>query len=298
MEDNIISKILSNLKRYLLIMLACVLGAITAPYTILFPFIFSVIYACTYIYGKANNHIFPQYFFICLAFIIANNSASGVQSVPAILKWGLIIIGVLLIFNFTKLLIKHTPLRSSDKIVHKTQPNYIKFVKENRSTIYKALVHSLILFIVSWVAYIVYDHRGYWMIISAAAVLIGNEYAKISVRGQRRIIGALISLIVLCGLIFFNANTIVLTIFAIVSTVCTTILMPKKYILGSACVSIQATVSNILISGDFGYEIVFQRVLWTIIGSILTLALCYIFDKLIPSLYENYTKEKLIVSYK
>ncbi|MFI3162969.1 MAG: hypothetical protein R3Y65_00845 [Bacillota bacterium] len=41
-----------------------------------------------------------------------------------------------------------------------------------------------------------------------------------------------------------------------------------------------------------------ERVIWTILGAILALALCFVLDKVIPSLYENYTKEKLIVARK
>lgn len=297
MEQNILSKIIANAKGYLLVLCAVIFGAITAPYTILVPFVFCIMYPCAYIYGAANNHKKPQYFFICLSFLIANNMASGVRDVPAIILWGLIIICALLIIQFIVLCIKRVPFRQTDKSLQRVKPKYIGFIKENPAIIKKASVHSLILFIVSWVAYFLYDHRGYWMIISSAAILIGNEYAKIIVRGKRRMLGALIGLIVLCGLVFFNANPIVLIIVAIAAMVGATICMPKKYILGCAFVSIHATVSKIIASGDLSYTIALQRVLWTVTGACITMALCKVADKLFPTLYSNHTKEKLIAKY-
>ncbi|WP_249030404.1 FUSC family protein [Tannockella kyphosi] len=213
-----------------------------------------------------------------------------------IVKWGLLFTVILLVFTFIRLRKKGAPLHSADSISQGAMCKYKTFFKENRMIIQRTRIHCLIIFVVCWVGYLVYDHRGYWLIISASAVLIDGEYGKIWTRGNRRIIGALISMIVLGGLVFWDANMVVLIAVAIITMIGIGFFMPNKYIMGSACIGMHATTANILASGDLSYSIVGQRVLWTIVGAVLTLVLCYVFDKLLPSLYQDHAKEKLIVA--
>lgn len=139
---------------------------------------------------------------------------------------------------------------------------------------------------------------GYWIMVSASAVLIGEEYGKISARGKRRMAGTVVSMIVLSSLVFFNANTIALVVLLVLTMIGMGYFMPDKYIMGSACIGMNAAVCGVLVGGTLSYAIVFQLVFWTVVGSLLTLVVCYVLDKLIPSLYEDYTKEKLIVARK
>ncbi|WP_409967365.1 FUSC family protein [Bengtsoniella intestinalis] len=245
-----------------------------------------------------NHYKFPFYFHIGLIFLIINNQGGGVEVATDIVKWGLLLTVILLVCTGMKLHKKGVPFHSADGIAQSTMCKYKTFFKENSGIIQRTLAHCLIIFVICWVGYFVYDHRGYWLIISASAVLIGGDYGRISMRGHRRMIGALISMVVLGGLVFWDANTVVLIAVAVTTMLGIGFFMPNKYIMGSACIGMHATVGNILASGDLSYTIVGQRVLWTILGAILTLVLCYVCDKLLPTLYQDYTKEKLIVAKK
>ncbi|MFI3166829.1 MAG: FUSC family protein [Bacillota bacterium] len=298
MEENILSKIISRTLLCLSLILVCAVGAIAAEYTVVVPFAFTAIYGFSYIFWKANNGKFPYYFHMALLFLIASNKDGGVESVVGIVTWGLIITLIILAISFVKLRKNQMPMFSRDNVIQGMMHKYKTFFNENSHIMTKLLAHCLIVFLVSWIAYFVYDHRGYWIIVSASAVLIGGEYGRISARGKRRIVGAFVSAIVVGGLVFFDANTAVLVCVAVATFFGIKFFMPEKYIMGSACIGMNATVCNILASGDLSYDIVIQRVLWTILGAILALALCWILDKVIPSLYQNYTKEKLIVARK
>lgn len=293
---SIFSKMIFSLAISLYLLLVCVLAALTSQYSILIPFIFTIIYACSYIFWKVNNYKFPFYFHIGAVFLVINYQVTGVEASVDIIKWGLLLTIMILAIRFVKLRKQGVPLYSNDHIVQSTILKYKTFFKENPIIIRRTLIHCLIIFSISWLGCLVYDHRGYWLIISASAVLIGGDYGKISVRGKRRIVGTFICIIFLGGLVFFNANTVVLIAVMVISMIGMNYFMPNKYIMGSACIGINAVTGNILISGDLSYTIIVERVIWTILGAILTLMLCYVFDKLLPSLYQDYTKEKLIVA--
>lgn len=70
--------------------------------------------------------------------------------------------------------------------------------------------------------------------------------------------------------------------------------MPFKYILGSACIGLQAVLGNAMMQKCFGYEIFIQRMFWIITGTLLTFILCFLMDRLFENLYTSYTKEPLI----
>lgn len=293
---SIFSKMILSLAVSLYLIFVCVLGAFTCHSAILVPFIFTVVHGCSYIFWKINNHKFPFYFHIGLLFLLTNNQVAGVESAVNIVKWGFLFTFLNLVRIFIRLRKQGVPLYSADNLVQGTFLKYKNFFKENPTIIHRTFVHCLIIFAVSWVGYLVYDQRGYWLMLSASAVLIGGDYGKISIRGKRRIAGTFVCIVFLGGLVFFNANTVVLIAVMVISMIGINYFMPSKYIMGSACIGINAVTGNILISGDLSYAIVGQRVLWTIIGAVLTLMLCYVFDKLLPWMYQDYTKEKLIVA--
>lgn len=142
----ILAKMLSRLTMCIYLILVCVLGAITFQYTILVPFIFVVIYGCSYLFWKANGHKFPYYFHISLMFLIANNQVAEIQAVVDIVKWGLVLTFVVLAFTLINLRKNQTPLLSDDKIIQGTIDKYSNFFKENPSLLSRTFIHCLVVF--------------------------------------------------------------------------------------------------------------------------------------------------------
>ncbi len=64
--------------------------------------------------------------------------------------------------------------------------------KKNLGIVFHTGIHAFILLILGYIATSVYEYRGYWLMVSGLAVLIGDEYGKIITRGLKRILGALI----------------------------------------------------------------------------------------------------------
>lgn len=171
---------------------------------------------------------------------------------------------------------------------------YKKLLEEDNLVILRSAVHSGILFLLGWISYIVYGHRGYWLLLSGSAVLIEEDLGKIHVRGMRRIIGAGAGFLIATVFVLADGTKTGLIILYITATVGAFMLMPQKYILGSACIGLQAAAANAFIEGKMGFTILLERACWTIIGALITLILCYIADRLFLNLYHDYKKDKLI----
>ena len=167
-------------------------------------------------------------------------------------------------------------------------------VTNNTKRLHRSTVHTLVLFLIAWSEFLFYDYRGYWIMISACAVFIGEDYGKIQIRGLRRIAGAFIGFAVGWIMMKCNAGTISFIIGYICAFIITTITMPNKYILGSAGISLQAVCGNAIAEGRLTLVLLSERFVWTVVGASLAILLCMLSDKVFSSLYEDKTRYKLI----
>lgn len=274
--------------------LVALMGFTTRNSLVFVPFLFAIINFCSYLFFKSNKHKFPYYFHIGLLFLLTNNNVGGNLSSKGIIYIGIGLTVLTACIMVVRRRIKGAPFFNKQSYVNYLYEKYQKLLEEDNLVIQRSTIHSSILFLLGWISYAVYGHRGYWLLLSGSAVLIGEDLGKIHIRGLRRIVGAGVGFLIATVFVLAGGSKAGLIILYIAATVGTFMLMPQKYILGSACIGLQATSANAFIEGKMGFTIVFERACWTIIGALITLALCYIADKLFKNLYCYYEKESLI----
>lgn len=270
------------------------MGFITRNSLVFVPFLFAIINFCSYLFFKANKHKFPYYFHIGLLFLLTNNNVGGNLSLKGIISVGIGLTALTACIMVVYRKIKGSPLFDKQSYINYICEKYKKLFEEDKLVIQRSAIHSGILFLLGWVSYAVYGHRGYWLLLSGSAVLIGEDMGKIHIRGLRRIAGAVAGFLIAAVFVLAGGSKAGLIILYIAATVGAFMLMPKKYILGSACIGLQATSANAFIEGKMGFTILLERAGWTIIGAVITIALCYIADKLFKNLYCDYERESLI----
>lgn len=269
-------------------------GFATRNTLVFVPFLFAIINFCSYLFFKSNKHKFPYYFHIGLLFLLTNNNVGGNLSSKGIVSIGIGLTVLIACIVVVRRKIKGSPFFNQQSYTNYLYEKYKKLLEEDKLVVQRGAIHSGILFLLGWISYVVYGHRGYWLLLSGSAVLIGEDLGKIHVRGLRRIVGAGIGFLIAAIFVLTGSSKTGLIILYIAATVGAFMLMPQKYILGSACIGLQATAANAFIEGKMGFTILFERACWTIIGALITIALCYIADKLFKNLYCDYEKDSLI----
>ena len=270
------------------------IGFATKNMMVFVPFLFAIINFCSYLFFKSNKHKFPYYFHIGLLFLLTNNNVGGNLSLKSIVSIGIGLTISIACIMIVRRKIKGAPFFNQQSYVNYLCEKYKELFEEDKFVIQRSAIHSGILFLLGWISYVVYGQRGYWLLLSGSAVLIGEDFGKIHVRGLRRIVGAGVGFLIAAVFVLAGGSKAGLIILYIAATVGAFMLMPQKYILGSACIGLQATSANAFIEGKMGFTILLERACWTIIGALITIALCYIADKLFKNLYCDYEKESLI----
>lgn len=285
---------LSTLFTGISLTLVALMGFITRNSLIFVPFLFAIINFGSYLFFKANKHQFPYYFHIGLLFLLTNNNIGIDLSSKIIVFIGIGLTVLTACIMIVRQKVKGTAFFDQQSYTNYLCEKYKKLLEEDDLVIHRSAIHAGILFLVGWISYAVYGHRGYWLLLSGSAVLIGEDLGKIHIRGVRRIIGTVAGFLIATVFVLAGGSKAEMIILYIAATVGAFMLMPHKYILGSACIGLQATSANAFIEGKMGFTILLERTCWTIVGAIITLALCYIADKLFKDLYCDYEKESLI----
>lgn len=271
-----------------------VLGIFTVAHIFIVPFAFAGIYFVSYLFWKTHNANFPYYFHIALLFLMMNNGLAAklnYRSLAILFTFITFLFSCISLNNSRK---KGLEFRSISVSVSEIYNRWENMFQENTDIVFHAGIHACILLILGYIATLIYKYRGYWLMVSGLAVLIGDEYGKIITRGLKRILGAFVGFFIGILLVSLNAKEPILIVILLLTYVGVFALMPFKYILGSACIGLQAVLGNAMMQNCFSYEIFMQRMFWTIAGTILTFALCFLMDKSFPNLYTNYEKEPLI----
>lgn len=270
------------------------LGIFTLKILYIVPFIFSGIYFVSYLFWKTHNVNFPYYFHITLLFLLMNNGLAAKLNYKKLM---IAFMFIILLFSYISLhnsRKKQLEFEAISDAIKEICNRWKNMLRKNPGIVFHTGIHAVILLILGYVSAFVYEYRGYWLMVSGLAVLIGDEYGKIITRGLKRILGAFIGFFVGILLVSTNANGAILIIIFLLTYVGIFSLMPFKYILGSACIGLQAVLGNAMMQKCFGYEIFVQRMFWTILGTVLTFILCFMMDKLFENLYTSYTREPMI----
>jgi hypothetical protein len=277
-----------------LIVFAYGLGVLTQDTMFLMPLLFSAIYIVSLVVWKAGGAKFPFYFHIALLYLLASTGVTDAMRPSVVVCLGLTILCLTALLLLIESLKQRDGAAGKRKAAAYLKTAYHRAVDDDPSFTKKACTHAIILLLVSIAGFIMLDHEGIWIMISASAVLIGDEIGPIQTRSARRIVGALIGFFVCIALVKLGASRTTLILTYVIATLGMMVLMPRKYILGSACIGLSATIAIALLTDSFGYTIALERLVWTIAGAVSTVFLCKLANWLISGLDTNYEREKLI----
>ncbi|SHJ62365.1 FUSC family protein [Parasporobacterium paucivorans] len=294
MEKTIKYRMLSSFLTCAFLCAICLLGVLSKDVMILIPFLYAGINFVSYIFWMKTEMAFPFYFHIGMTYLILSNTES-----LSVYEWLILWCGITVIIVVTFLLIgvkKHESF-GKDSAINMIIKKYKTSIHNNQLRIKRAAMHSIVLFIISWSEYLVHDYKGFWIMISAGAVMIGEDYGKIQTRGLRRIVGAFLGFAIGGVLLILGAGKIALISCYIIALIISCFAMPKKYILGSACIGLEAVSGNALAEGTLSSALIVERLIWTIVGAALAIGFCVICDKIIKNIYEDKSRDKIIARY-
>ncbi|SDB31675.1 FUSC family protein [Eubacterium oxidoreducens] len=291
MEKTISERLLSSVLVCGYLFAVCILGVFTKNMIVLIPFVYAAVIFSSYVFWLKTEMKFPFYVHIGMTYLVLCHLES-----LSVKNWILVwtAIASLAILAQMVLGIKNHESFGKDSALKVIYERYRLTVSNNKKRLYRTTVHTLILFFIAWSELLFYDYRGYWIMISACAVFIGEDYGRIQIRGLRRIAGAFLGFAVGWIIMICNAGTISCIACFVCAVIVTAIVMPDKYILGSAGISLQAVCGYAMSEGSLTLDLLSERLVWTIVGASLAILLCMLSDKIFNSLYEDKTRYKLI----
>lgn len=156
------------------------------------------------------------------------------------------------------------------------------------------LILSIVVFIVLGVLTVVFcDSHAYWSIISAIIILVSAEATQISKRSILQLIGAFIGFFAGAIIASFGLGPIGNTLFLVLGAILVVGFLPaKRYALGSAGIGLVIVALSSLSVGEVSWDIIWQRLLWTIVGAVIVLLTVYVDGKLCAKKLSEATKAK------
>ena len=275
-----------NLKAIMLhglaLLLAFVLGASTAMIPWSAPFIISILSFVAFIASKVFRIPKPDYFFVIMLYATGYNfqaaSFTGILQHSTYLLYG--IAGSLLSGCLVSLLEK-LPYRvmKEDFQLLSVRDKYRLMLMEHPNTLLKALHFSMVLFIATYIAYLLRDSNGYWVLISAAAVLAGEHMDRIKDRTVGRVLGGIVGLLMGFLLMSLGLPLVVKALILVILNVLTELYMPTNYMVANFFTNPQVLLLMTISSNFTSLTLIPMRFSGTLIGSLLALVLIFVMER-------------------
>jgi uncharacterized membrane protein YccC len=164
--------------------------------------------------------------------------------------------------------------------IEKTKFEKLKVINKYYVSIYQkpeiflnAFHFSMILFVAGYVSYLLRDTYGYWVLISTAAVLSGEEIQHIQRRYVGRILGSIVGLLI--GAMLVNTEpSLVLTIALLtVLNICIEYFMPRNYAIANFFTNPLVLLLGRLTTGTFTMNMITYRLTGVVLGSVIAFVL-------------------------
>ena len=137
----------------------------------------------------------------------------------------------------------------------------------------KALHFSMVLFIATYIAYLLRESNGYWILISAAAVLAGEHMEKIKNRTIGRVLGGIVGLLLGFLLMSLHLFLPVLAVVLIILNVLTELYMPINFFTNPQVLLLMTIGSSFT-----PLQLIPLRFSGALIGSLLAMILIFVMD--------------------
>lgn len=236
-----------------------------------------ILHLLTNIYGIPN----PKYFFIIVFFIIGSNFKVGDWHHGLVLSMYLFI-GVFtsLIMAFVVCWVRGFPnfVKGQNRLRWRLKDSYRAALDEQPKLILRAIHFSEIIFISAYLAMLMKEQRGYWILITSSAILLGNNFKGIKARSIDRLFGSMVGVLIgsallqiHCGL--FGKSIILSILFALVIY-----FAPRSYLATNFFATPQGYMLISLTSKYQPHHLMQYRLIDTVIGAVIAFGLVAIME--------------------
>lgn len=276
---------------------AFILGAGTAMFPWSLPFVIAILSFTAFIVSKVFRIPKPDYFFVIMLYATGFNfraaSFSEILHHSTYLLYGLL--GALFAGCLISLL-EGLPYRvEQDRFQQlSVQDKYYLALYEQPEILLKATHYSLILFIAAYIAYLLQDSNGYWILISAAAVLAGEHMEKIKSRTIGRVAGGVVGILLGFFLMSLQLPLKYKAIVLVLLNILTEFYMPQNYMVANFFTNPQVLLLMTISNSFTPLHLIPMRFSGALIGSLLAMVLIFIMEFSLKELqpYPIYSKER------
>lgn len=269
-KPTITSKLLNTLLICISIDAVFLAGYFLHGFPELTAYLYPVIVMISFVGYKISGIKFPFYFHVGLLFLLASANAEkmNVQNAAALL---LIADCIACIASLIKSKQNKLAFRGKCAIKAVWIENKEKFcnILKDSKLMCAVLLNGAVLFVAAYTGYLFQDYNGYWIILSTAAVLIGEETGKTKQRGLKRFFGCLLGFGIGILLVSLQVNRIVRILVFVAALVIPCLTMPKHYVIGSMSIGLSAVMGNSLMEATLSCKLVMERFIWTILGIVI-----------------------------
>ncbi|MDN5409798.1 MAG: FUSC family protein [Lactococcus sp.] len=250
---------------------AFILGVFVSKAIFLLPFVIAMLYIIGFLATKIYRIPKPGHFFVIMVFATATNLNLPLYDLPKMS--GYISIGVISGMINAVLLsyIEKLPWQGEQDAFQR-----LSFKDKYYVTIYNrprvwidAINFAFILFVAGYIAYLLRQDFGYWVLISSAAVLSGEEVAIIKHRYLGRILGSIIGLLIGAVLISLPLSTLTIMNILLFLNISVEYFMPRNYALANFFTNPLVLLLSLLTTKRDHTDLILGRLNGVIIGSLL-----------------------------
>lgn len=253
-------------------------GILTEGNFALVVYLFPILYFLFYFVTKANHVSVPIYFFVAMMFMNGNTGSFSAIPFPAVVLTQVVIVAAAVLISLLLSVRKGLPWTPSCGVWNSIKAKYRRMLSEDPNMTLRITVHCLILYIAGFTGFLLQDYRGKWVLLSCAAVLIGDELPVLTRRGRNFCFGITIGCLIALLIGFLQIPKTVRAVLCIPLLVIIFCFMPRVprkpdcYIPGSAFVAVLVMTGDSLSQEFLTYDIVAERFIWGMLGLAIALA--------------------------
>lgn len=260
---------------------AFLFGALSALTPWVAPFVIALFACIAFVVAKVFRIPKPNYFFVIMLYATGYNfqadSISGIFTHSTYLLYG---IGGSLVAGLLISYLEQLPLRVPKDRFQKlmVKDKYYLTLYQQPEVLIKALHFAMVLFVAAYIAYLLRASNGYWVLISAAAVLAGEDMDNIKKRTVGRVIGGIIGI----GIGFLlmrlelplESKAAILVVLNILTEYC----MPINYLVANFFTNPQVLLLMTIGNSFTPLHLIPMRFSGALIGSLLAMVLIFVME--------------------
>lgn len=269
--------------------LAFLLGAATSLAPWLLPFVTASLNFVAFIVTKLYRIPKPDYFFVIMVYATGYNFQEPFQVSFERGTIGLalgIIISLLVSILISKALNLPWQEQNQGLRYQNLSDRYQAALTEDPTFIVKAGHFASILFVTSYLAYLLINKDGYWVLISSAAVLSGEHLERIKSRTFGRVLGTIVGISLGVLILQMNPPVTLLILILVISNFLTELFMPKNYTIANFFTNPQVIILMAL-SHSFKHGVPTMRFVGVFLGSFVALAIILILEYALQTMIDH-----------